>query len=147
MDRVEGRRLDLAVDLPQRVAAGKHMFAAVGADRADGDRHGEVDAAGGPLAALAAGFDVDMVGAVIALDEGVEILGRLGVAEIIPGAGVFVAVDGVVERFHHRFGAGAVVQIRRLGLQRRRARQQGQRAEQGCGERDISHRESPLNRP
>lgn len=45
------------------------------------------------------------------LDEGLETRGRLCVAEIIPGAGEFPPVDGIVEGFHQRCHIGPVVEI------------------------------------
>ena len=84
-----------------------------------------------------------MIRAFESLDVGVEIRCRLGVAEITPGARVFAAVDGVVERFQHRLGAGAVVQIGLVRSRRGRGRQRGERADRHRGE-GMVHRESPL---
>src|SRR5689334_9503813 len=99
MDRIEGRRgLDLRIHLAQRVTAGKDLFAAALVRRTDGHRDVVEDAAGGALVRNGTGRDLDLVGTVIALDETVEILSRLCVAVIPPGAGEFVPVDGAVER-------------------------------------------------
>ncbi|SJM33173.1 hypothetical protein BQ8482_340069 [Mesorhizobium delmotii] len=141
-DRAEWRFLDLGVDLAQRIATGKDIFAAVLGCRPDGDRNIGIDAAGGTVFGHATGFDFDGVGAVIAFDEGAEILRRLGFAEIVPGAREFLPVDGAVERADDRFGVRPVVDIGRFGGEHWLAwHSKGEKS--GRCKKGASHRESP----
>ena len=142
-DRLERRLLDLGVDLAQRVAAGKDLGLALLVGRLDGDGDIVIDAARRPFVGYRAGLDLDRIGAVIALDERVEILRRLGIAVIAPGLGEFMPVDGAVERADDRGGVRAVVDIGRIGRERLLARY-GDREKSGRCKKRASHRDPPL---
>ena len=142
MERHEHIALDRGIGEARGVAAGKDMTAAVSAGGADRYRQGIEHAAGGTFRGDAAGGEVDLLGRGIAVDEALQILGRFVVAEIGPGACVFLAVDGVVERAHQSRRIGAVVQIgRRRGSLRGRG--EGKERQQQSGKRRFGHGWTP----
>src|SRR5690606_16621980 len=112
--RPEGRLLDRRIDETRRVAAGEDMLSAIGIERDDCHRDMVEDAAGGALRGDVAGDDIDLRGALVTLGEGRYVVRWLLIPEIVPGAGVFLAVHCVVERFYDRSRTGAVVDVARL---------------------------------
>src|SRR5690606_2698772 len=97
MDRIEWRFLNLCVDLPQRVATGKKPLVARNGRCSYGNGHREEYAAGRPFLGNAACAQLDCIRIRITPGGTLKVVGRVGLAEIAPGASVFFPVDGVVE--------------------------------------------------
>ena len=140
----EIRFLRLRVGELCRVAAGENLFAAVLVERDDGNRHVVEDAAGSPLGGQIAGEHIGPGGALIAFDEAFEIFRGLRLAEIAPGAGIFLPVDGIVERSDDCRRIRPVVEVAglvgRKCLSRQVAKDQNRRH---CA-KDGSHADSPV---
>ncbi|MCY1243535.1 hypothetical protein D9M72_565530 [compost metagenome] len=107
----EGRHLQRGVDDARDVAAGEEPDPRALLDGLHRNRNRRIDAAGASLRFHLADLHLDRHGAIIAAGEGLEAADGLRFAEIAVGAGIFLAVDGIVERTDESCPVGAVVDI------------------------------------